>query len=163
MRHIVCVVRHAQARYQDVDGVLTEFELTRQGEEQTQRIAVLLEERFGTRDMRIETSGEKRAVDTANRVSDRLRVKPVYEGSYMNLSITPFNKELQHFLSSTEEWRGVHVLIAHFAFIKAAFLLATEEFGFESLTQVPQEFPYGSMVIIDFDAHTVEFSPNDQP
>jgi phosphohistidine phosphatase SixA len=163
MRHIVCVVRHAQSKIQDDDGVKTDLELTRRGEGQAQRLALALDTRFGTRDMHIESSGAKRAMDTAKRVSEILNVKPVFKGYYLNLSSMPFNRELQRFLSSPGEWNGVHVLITHYAFIEASLRLANATQGFKSLTPEPNDFPYGSMVIIDVDEQTVEFSPNDQP
>jgi hypothetical protein len=80
----------------------------------------------------------------------------------MNFTIAPFHRELRRYLSRLKEWHGVHVLITHFAFLDAAFQIATSDKYRYSAASEPPDYPYGSMVIIDVDAQTVEFLPNDQ-
>jgi len=162
MRHILCIARHAKADIEQVNGKLVDRELTAEGERQAHRIANTVRRRYGTNDLCIDSSGEKRAMDTARCVSHDLGDKPVFEAAYMNSSITPFDAELKQRLESTDHWWGVFLLIAHFAFIDEAYMLVGNEYDFKRLGSIPREFPYGSMVIIDVDAHTVEYVSNDR-
>jgi hypothetical protein len=81
----------------------------------------------------------------------------------MDTSVLPFINELARRIRSTDSWWGVFLLFGHYAFLDAGYREAIESFGYRCLGSVPRDFEYGSMVILDVDARTVEYVPNGQP
>jgi phosphohistidine phosphatase SixA len=160
MPHIICVVRHARARIED-RGILTDLELTPDGERQAATVAKTIRERFGMSNLRIESSNAKRSRDTAELIAADLNVSQVSGAGYMDGSIAPFHVVLRSLIRQFFRWEGVIILVTHHAFLEATIIQATERFGFRLLGSRTSEFLYGSMIVLDAEERTVEILLND--
>jgi phosphohistidine phosphatase SixA len=160
MPHIICVVRHARAHIED-RGILTDLELTPDGKRQAAMVTETIRKRFGTNDVRIESSNAKRSRDTARIVAAGLNVDRVSGVEYMDGSVAPFHFFIRSLIQQFFRWNGIIILVTHHAFMNAVVIQATEYFGFHFLGPRANEYLYGSMVVLDVDERTVEILLND--
>jgi phosphohistidine phosphatase SixA len=146
-----------------VNDALKDMELTRQGEQQTHRLAAEIAGRFGQLRIRLVTSNAKRSHDTAALLSKELNVNPVFKARFLNQAVHPFIKAMYRRLTSSPlTWNGAHVWVTHFAFMEAAAFSAVKDFRFRRVNYMRDtRFPYGSLIILNCIAGTIEVALND--
>jgi phosphohistidine phosphatase SixA len=160
---ILCIARHAESTVRLVNGALKDMELTRRGEREARRLGAELAGRFGQLRIRVVTSNAKRSRDTAAILSRELNSGPVFQARFLNQTVRPFIKAMYRRLTcSPLAWNGAHVWVTHFAFMEAASDSAVRDFRFRRVNGARDaSFPYGSLIILDCVAGTVEFALND--